>query len=215
MSKQKMLAARELIQEKRYAEARALLKTVDNPTASVWLKKLDEVEPPIVISATPTRDRLVYETFLKQWAEVEKTILLVGAFGLVLFAGYLAVADPFRNSLTFLLFDKPEIRDAVITSFPLLSIALAMVAIWRSTQNRRIQQTLLKMNPGQLRAIAVKSMLLTFVWVGLGVMKSDQPRLPLGICWALIAIFHFWRASKAAKLQSLGITSNQDRISPH
>jgi hypothetical protein len=45
MSKQKMLAARELIQEKRYAEARALLKTIDDPTAKAWLKKLDEIAP--------------------------------------------------------------------------------------------------------------------------------------------------------------------------
>lgn len=45
MSKQKMLAARELIQEKRYAEARALLKTIDDPTAKAWLKKLDAIAP--------------------------------------------------------------------------------------------------------------------------------------------------------------------------
>jgi hypothetical protein len=45
MSKQKMLAARELIQEKRYAEARALLKTIDDPKAKEWLKKLDEIAP--------------------------------------------------------------------------------------------------------------------------------------------------------------------------
>lgn len=45
MSKQKMLAARELIKEKRYPEARAILKTIDHPTAREWLAKLDEVAP--------------------------------------------------------------------------------------------------------------------------------------------------------------------------
>jgi len=43
--KQKMLEARELIQQKRYDEARAILKTVDHPTAQEWLVKLDTVAP--------------------------------------------------------------------------------------------------------------------------------------------------------------------------
>src|SRR5690606_37750925 len=45
MSKQKMLAARELINEKRYAEARTLLKTIDDRKAKEWLKKLDQIAP--------------------------------------------------------------------------------------------------------------------------------------------------------------------------
>jgi hypothetical protein len=45
MSKAKLAAAKELIQEKRYAEARALLKTVNNPTAARWLERLDHIAP--------------------------------------------------------------------------------------------------------------------------------------------------------------------------
>jgi hypothetical protein len=45
MSKNKLMAAKELIQEKRYAEARAILKTVDHPTAREWLAKLDKIAP--------------------------------------------------------------------------------------------------------------------------------------------------------------------------
>lgn len=44
MSKTKFLAARELIKEKKYAEARAILNTIDHPTARAWLSKLDELE---------------------------------------------------------------------------------------------------------------------------------------------------------------------------
>ena len=58
MSKQKMLAARELIQEKRYAEARALLKTIDDPKAQEWLKKLDAIAP----EKKKSGGRLVYIT---------------------------------------------------------------------------------------------------------------------------------------------------------
>lgn len=40
----KMLEARDLIQAKRYPQARALLVTIDHPKATEWLHKLDEVE---------------------------------------------------------------------------------------------------------------------------------------------------------------------------
>jgi hypothetical protein len=45
MSKAKMEAARELIREKRYDEARAILRTVDHPTARQWLGKLEQIDP--------------------------------------------------------------------------------------------------------------------------------------------------------------------------
>ncbi|MFN8380245.1 MAG: hypothetical protein U0452_16420 [Anaerolineae bacterium] len=41
----KLDAARQLILEKRYAEARMLLKTVDDPIAWTWLAKLDQIAP--------------------------------------------------------------------------------------------------------------------------------------------------------------------------
>lgn len=45
MSKQRLQAARELIQQKKYAEARRILKGMDDPTAIKWLAKLDEIAP--------------------------------------------------------------------------------------------------------------------------------------------------------------------------
>lgn len=47
MSKAKMAAAKELIQEKRYEEARQILATVDHPTAREWEQKLNRLAPPI------------------------------------------------------------------------------------------------------------------------------------------------------------------------
>lgn len=47
MSKAKLVAAKELIQEKHYEEARTILKTIDNdPTAIRWLKELDRISSP-------------------------------------------------------------------------------------------------------------------------------------------------------------------------
>src|SRR4051794_17202967 len=45
MSKAKFEAAKELIDEKRYDEARTILKTIDHPTAAKWLNKLDAIAP--------------------------------------------------------------------------------------------------------------------------------------------------------------------------
>lgn len=51
MSKAKFAAAKELIDEKQYGEARAILKTIDHPTAREWEAKLDKLAP----VAAPTR----------------------------------------------------------------------------------------------------------------------------------------------------------------
>jgi hypothetical protein len=45
VSKAKFQAAKELIDEGRYDEARSLLRTLDHPTASAWLEKLDRLYP--------------------------------------------------------------------------------------------------------------------------------------------------------------------------
>ncbi len=41
-----MQRAQDLIREKRYAEARMLLQTIDHPKAREWLARLDEIDPP-------------------------------------------------------------------------------------------------------------------------------------------------------------------------
>jgi hypothetical protein len=54
-TKEKMLEARRLIQEKQYDQARAILRTVQHPTAEQWLAKLDAIapeEPEIEIAPT-------------------------------------------------------------------------------------------------------------------------------------------------------------------
>jgi hypothetical protein len=44
-TKEKMLEARRLIQEKQYDEARSILRNVQHPTAEQWLAKLDAIAP--------------------------------------------------------------------------------------------------------------------------------------------------------------------------
>lgn len=46
MSKEEMVQARELIKQRRFDEARAILRATDHHQAEAWLKKLDEIDPP-------------------------------------------------------------------------------------------------------------------------------------------------------------------------
>ena len=54
MSKQQFEAVRELILEKKYAEARALLRVMDHPTARKWEAKLDELDSESSFPEFPT-----------------------------------------------------------------------------------------------------------------------------------------------------------------
>ena len=59
MSKAKMLAAKELIQEHKYKEARMILNTIDHPKAKEWLAKLDSISPEKnVPSSEPTDGKI-------------------------------------------------------------------------------------------------------------------------------------------------------------
>ncbi len=46
MSKAKFLAAKELIEEGRYTEARQILVLINHPTAREWIDKIDHLAPP-------------------------------------------------------------------------------------------------------------------------------------------------------------------------
>jgi hypothetical protein len=52
MSKAKFAAAKELIAEKKYDEARRILKTIDHPTAREWEAKLDNLDQFVVPADT-------------------------------------------------------------------------------------------------------------------------------------------------------------------
>ena len=47
MSEAKFAAAKELIQEKNYDAARGILKTINDPKATRWLAKLDQISPEV------------------------------------------------------------------------------------------------------------------------------------------------------------------------
>ena len=60
MAREQLERARELLQQKQYPQARALLKTIDHPTALKWLAKLDEIAPerPVAPSFNPVSNEI-------------------------------------------------------------------------------------------------------------------------------------------------------------
>jgi len=76
MSKAKLEYARELIQEKRYAEARDVLGQVHHPTAAKWLKRLEDIAP------ATTAPRKQSKTRVGCWIGV-LAVLILGAIAIL------------------------------------------------------------------------------------------------------------------------------------
>lgn len=53
MLKEKFSTAKQLINEKKYSEARSVLKSIDHPTAREWEAKLDRIAPKVSTSTPP------------------------------------------------------------------------------------------------------------------------------------------------------------------
>lgn len=47
--KEKFEQAKQLIEAKQYTKARQLLRTINHPTATAWLQKLDAIDPQFVV----------------------------------------------------------------------------------------------------------------------------------------------------------------------
>ncbi len=80
LSKAKMQAARELILEKQYDAARAVLITVNEPTAHQWLDKLDEIAP---IESEPQQSKGFAFPSLPQYAIIGAGLLVIIIVALV------------------------------------------------------------------------------------------------------------------------------------
>lgn len=78
MSKAKLMAAQELIKEKRYDEALALLKGVDHPTAKQWLDKLDKIVSKQGKPHNPTKRNVKLNTLQKNIGASYSTWKIIG-----------------------------------------------------------------------------------------------------------------------------------------
>jgi hypothetical protein len=95
MSKEDMVQARELIKQKRFDEARAILRATNHHQAAAWLKKLDEIDPPNVDPEATWIDKKppltpppIADVIPAQKEEKKIPLpLVIGCLGLVIIAG--------------------------------------------------------------------------------------------------------------------------------
>jgi hypothetical protein len=90
-TKEKMLEARRLIQEKQYDQARAILRTVQHPTARQWLARLEAIAP-----EAPDIEEVAQAAPPKKAKSSGGDVLFYGVIGvvsfvIVLLVGYLLV----------------------------------------------------------------------------------------------------------------------------
>jgi len=64
MSKEKLAAAKQFIQEKQYREARIILESTDHPKANEWLAKLPKPDQSQKIKNTPRRNSINSPAFI-------------------------------------------------------------------------------------------------------------------------------------------------------
>ena len=91
MAREKLVRARELIEQQRYAEARTILLSIDHPVAQKWLDRLDEIAPEeVIVTEAPLVDEQRASRPPRTVVRKQRTVptlliaLLSGVIGLVI-----------------------------------------------------------------------------------------------------------------------------------
>ncbi len=107
MSKAKFAAAKEFIDEKKYDEARSILKTIDHPTAREWEAKLDKLSSPSTAKtaepAPKKGNRLIYKA----------TVGCIGIFVVIIVLGTLLsnALTSISSAIGATTTSRPDVRD--------------------------------------------------------------------------------------------------------
>jgi hypothetical protein len=104
MSQAKFAAARELIEERHYTAARAVLETIDDPKAHIWLNKLSEIDQRPRMS----RRRGLVIGFTVGIAMIGISYLLL-IYGMPIIADLLPTSTPTRTPTAIYLTSTPDL----------------------------------------------------------------------------------------------------------
>jgi hypothetical protein len=189
MSKSTFDVAEELIQAKRFGEARQLLNTLDHPMAKDLLAELDKLDPP----KRSKQANAAYDAFLDQWVKTEKLIYQVVAGVFLVFAGYLYSRPPFAR------LGRASLGDFL----PLVLGAAGIFAIWFSTQDDRIRRTLSKFRAEQMRWVSPAFAVIGVIWGILAFTSGDTYRLFFAALFLGLGIMSWWRGKQAENLRQL------------
>jgi hypothetical protein len=122
MHQPKFDEVRELIDQQRYNEARALLASIDHPLREKWLDRIDEFDP---TALTPSQRQIerqeAREAHLRLWMKQERRIARWTGVALFAFAFYLWQFE------TVLWVFSPGL---IVQLMPLLVIAAGVYLMW-------------------------------------------------------------------------------------
>lgn len=94
MSKTKLITARELIKEKKYNEARAILADVDDPTAKKWLREIDKIAPRKLYSLQRTPSQSLVAGVSSTVIIATISIMLFVTFFIAVYGAFLRPSAP-------------------------------------------------------------------------------------------------------------------------
>lgn len=129
MIQEEFKQARQLIQEKRYDEAREILHFIDHPKASEWLAKLETIDPQFDI---PTEEE-AQQKYIDPWADGSKQINLQ----------YLKKNLPWFILIVivpFLILTQTGVSFSVISIFVSLFILWVLYQTFKGSSSNHIKQ---------------------------------------------------------------------------
>ncbi|MEP7287615.1 MAG: hypothetical protein ABI947_17820 [Chloroflexota bacterium] len=196
MSQFEFLKARGLINEKRYADARIVLKRINDPKAAEWLAKLDKIDPPSDVPETEAEIENK-QLNLQQWIQIEKKVGL--ATGLLLYA---LAGSQILSAIPklFEAFSKNVDNGSILFNLftALFCLGVGTRAIWRTLQEDRLERMVINLKTGNQRLVAI---LCALVSGGFLIFALGSPiALFDAILFGCVAALWWWRADQALKI---------------
>jgi hypothetical protein len=192
MHQQKFDAMRELIDQQRYDEARALLQTIDHPLSQKWLDRLDEADP---AALSPSERQLQRqqerEAHIRQWMEQERRIARSTALALFVFAVYLWQFETVFWSLS---------PDLVVRLLPALVFGAGVYLIWNVRDDKRLRGQIVRMKAGELRNVSYVLLPSAGLLTLLTLVAGNTAQFFVAAFLVAISILNLWRAAQAQKL---------------
>ena len=187
MQKARLRHAYRLITQERRDEARRFLETLNDPTAPIWLAKLDRGEPfPAVTEYLIGTD--ADDVFLDRWVHAERWIGVISGLA-VIGLGVIVLLTP--NVLNL----KPEQLQSeasrlIMQLCPLWIAGVGLFLLWRAARPEAIRRQLLATIP-----LLEWIQLIGFAVVGglLLTLSDDLATYTLSAIFVLRAVYHGWR----------------------
>jgi hypothetical protein len=192
MHQHKFDEVRDLIDQQRYDEARALLVTIDHPLTEKWLNRIDEADP---TALTPTQRQVerqaARETHLQLWMKQERRIARWTGMALFAFAFYLWQFE------TVLWVFSPGL---FVQMMPLLVAAAGAYLMWNVHDSKRLRRQILRMQSGELRKVSWVLIPSAGLLTLLTMVMGNRAQFAVAAFLVVIGGLNLWRAAQAEHL---------------